>query len=181
MTDRLANAQEVVSFWRDAGPERWFTKDQAFDDEIRRRFLATHEAAAAGSLKDWENSAEGALALLILLDQFSRNMFRGDARSFASDHLARAIAAGALIKGHDSQFPDMRDFFYLPFVHSEDIGDQERAIALYQAARSDDFKWAQMHADIIRRFGRFPHRNAVLGRITTPQEQAFLDSGGFSG
>ena len=181
MTDGLASAQQIVSFWRDAGPECWFKKDPAFDDEIRRRFLATHEAAAAGQLKDWEISAEGALALLILLDQFSRNMFRGDPRSFASDPLARAIAAGALIKGYDSTFPDMRDFFYLPFVHSEDIADQERAIALYQAARSDDFKWAQMHADIIRRFGRFPHRNAVLGRATTPEEQTFLESGGFAG
>jgi uncharacterized protein (DUF924 family) len=181
MADPLATPQDIVTFWREAGPKRWFSKDSVFDDEIRRRFLATHQAAAAWQLKDWENSAEGALALLLLLDQFSRNMFRGDPRAFAADPLARAIAAGALIKGFDSQFPELRDFFYLPFVHSEELADQERAIALYQAACLDDFKWAQMHADIIRRFGRFPHRNAVLGRATTPEEQAFLSAGGFSG
>jgi uncharacterized protein (DUF924 family) len=181
MADPLATPQDIVTFWREAGRKRWFTKDSAFDDDIRRRFLVTHQAAAAGQLKDWENSAEGALALLLLLDQFSRNMFRGDKRAFAADPLARAIAAGALIKGFDSQFPELRDFFYLPFVHSEELADQQRAIALYQAARLDDFKWAQMHADIIRRFGRFPHRNAVLGRVSTPEEQAFLSAGGFSG
>jgi uncharacterized protein (DUF924 family) len=181
MADALATPQEIVTFWREAGPKRWFTRDSAFDEDIRRRFLATHQAAATGQLKDWENNAEGALALLLLLDQFSRNMFRGDPRAFAADPLARAIAAGALIKGFDSQFSELRDFFYLPFVHSEDLADQERAIALYQAARLDDFKWAQMHADIIRRFGRFPHRNAVLGRTTTPEEQAFLTGGGFAG
>jgi uncharacterized protein (DUF924 family) len=177
----LASPHEIVAFWRDAGPKRWFARDAAFDDEIRRRFLATHEAAAAGKLRDWEGSAEGALALLLLLDQFLRNLFRGDPRAFAADPLARAVAAAALIKGYDSQFPELRDFFYLPFVHSEDLADQERALALYQGARVDDFKWAQMHCDIIRRFGRFPHRNAVLGRKTTPEEQAFLDGGGFSG
>jgi uncharacterized protein (DUF924 family) len=181
MTETLATPQQIVTFWREAGPKRWFTRDSAFDEDIRRRFLATHQAAAAGQLKHWENAAEGALALLLLLDQFSRNMFRGDPRAFAADPLARAIAAGALIKGFDGQFPELRDFFYLPFVHSEDLADQQRAIALYQAARLDDFKWAQMHADIIRRFGRFPHRNAVLGRASTPEEQAFLDGGGFSG
>jgi uncharacterized protein (DUF924 family) len=177
-----ASAADVVAFWRQAGADRWFKKDPAFDDSIRQRFLSLHEAAAAGSLKQWEDSAEGALALLILLDQFPRNMFRGDARTFATDPLARAIAAGAMIKGFDGQAAAMRGFFYLPFMHSEDLADQERAIVLYQAAGDDDgAKWAKRHADIIRRFGRFPHRNAVLGRKTTPQEQAFLDGGGFSG
>jgi len=174
---------DIIGFWRDAGPERWFNKDTAFDAEIRERFLAAHEAAAGGQSSAWEATAEGALALLILLDQFPRNMFRGTARAFATDPLARAIAAGALVRGFDAQVPaDMRAFFYLPFEHSEDMADQERALALYKASGdADGLKWAELHADIIRRFGRFPHRNAVLGRATTPDEQAFLDGGGFAG
>jgi uncharacterized protein (DUF924 family) len=179
----LASAAEIVSFWRDAGPDRWFNKDDGFDRTIRERFLDTYEAAAAGRFSDWEQSAEGALALLILLDQFPRNMFRGNARAFATDPLARAVAAGGIIRGFDAQVPsDMRSFFYLPFEHSEDFADQERGIAFYKAAGdADGLKWAELHADIIRRFGRFPHRNAVLGRTTTVEEQAFLDSGGFAG
>jgi uncharacterized protein (DUF924 family) len=177
----LASPEEIVRFWREAGPDRWYKKDPAFDDEIRRRFFATYEAAAVGKLKGWEDSAQSALALLILLDQFPRNMFRNDKRAFATDELARAITAGALIKGFDGEVGDMRGFFYLPFMHSEDLADQERAVALYKAAGSPDLKWADLHADIIRKFGRFPHRNAVLGRKTTPEEQKFLDDGGFAG
>ncbi len=179
----VASAAEVVSFWSGAGPERWFDKDAAFDEEIRTRFLATHEAAAAGKLSGWEQTALGALAMLILLDQFPRNMFRGEARTFATDRLARAIAAGGIVRGFDAQVPiELRGFFYLPFEHSEDIADQERGIAFYKASGdADGLKWAEIHADIIRRFGRFPHRNAVLGRTTTPEEQAFLDGGGFAG
>jgi uncharacterized protein (DUF924 family) len=174
---------DIVAFWREAGPKRWFVKDTAFDDDIRQRFLAAHEAAAEGKLRDWEANAEGALALLILLDQFPRNMFRGQARAFATDPLARAIAAGALVRGFDAQVPkEMRGFFYLPFEHSEDMADQERCVALYKASGdAEGLKWAEAHADIIRRFGRFPHRNAVLGRPTTAEEQAFLDGGGFAG
>ena len=173
----------VVSFWREAGPQRWFKKDAGFDDEIRQLFLGLHEDAAAGRLSRWEQTAEGALALLILLDQFPRNMFRGEARAFASDPLARAIAAGALVRGFDAQAPDsMHGFFYLPFEHSENLADQERAVAFFTAVGdADGLKWAQLHADIIRRFGRFPHRNVVLGRATTTDEQAFLDAGGFAG
>ncbi|MGE5162883.1 MAG: DUF924 family protein [Sphingobacteriales bacterium] len=179
----VASAPDVVSFWQKAGPDRWFKKDPAFDDEIRERFIATHEAAAAGQLSDWEQSAQGALALLILLDQFPRNIFRGDARAFATDPLARAIAAGAIIRGFDSQVPkEMRGFFYLPFEHSENLADQERCIAFHKAIDdTEGLKWAEIHADIIRRFGRFPHRNTALGRTTTAEEQAFLDSGGFAG
>jgi uncharacterized protein (DUF924 family) len=134
-------------------------------------------------LTEWEQSAPGALALLILLDQFPRNMFRGTARMFASDPLARAIAAGAIVRGFDAAVDtDMRGFFYLPFEHSEDPADQTRSVAFFKAADdADGLKWAELHADIIRRFGRFPHRNAVLGRETTAEEQAFLDSGGFGG
>ena len=179
----LSTADEIVSFWRAAGQKRWFNKDTAFDEEIRKRFLDTYEAAAAGKFSDWEQNAQGALALLILLDQFPRNMFRGDARTFATDPLARAIAAGAIVRGFDSQVPtELRSFFYLPFGHSEDLADQERGIAFYKALGDDEnLKWAELHADIIRRFGRFPHRNSVLGRTTTPEEQAFLDDGGFAG
>jgi uncharacterized protein (DUF924 family) len=178
----IASAKDIVTFWRDAGFDRWFTKDAAFDAEIKQRFLPTYEAAAAGKLRDWENTAEGALALLIVLDQFPRNMFRGDKRAFATDPLARAVTAGALIKGYDAEAGDLRAFFYLPFEHSEDLADQERGVALYKAAGDDEgLKWGEIHADIIRRFGRFPHRNAVLGRTTTAEEQKFLDDGGFAG
>jgi uncharacterized protein (DUF924 family) len=182
MSENDIKPADIVAFWRAAGPKRWFEKDEAFDAEIRRRFLAVHAAAAASKLGAWEQNAEGALALLLLLDQFPRNMFRGNARTFATDPLARAIASRALLNGFDGVFPEMRQFFYLPFMHSEDLADQERCIALYKAnGDADGQKWAELHADIIRRFGRFPHRNAVLGRTTTPQEQAFLDSGGFAG
>lgn len=182
MTNAIA-AGDVVAFWREAGPKRWFSKDDAFDEALRQRFLTAHEAAAIGALSAWETNAEGALALLILLDQIPRNIFRGDARAFVTDPLARAIAAGALVRGFDAQVdPSLRTFFYLPFEHSEDMADQDRAIALYKAiGDADGLKWAEMHADIIRRFGRFPHRNAALGRATTSEEQAFLDAGGFSG
>ena len=174
--------QDVLAFWRAAGPDKWFTKDAAFDDEIRGRFLPTYEAAAAGTLA-WDTSPEGALALLIVLDQFPRNMFRGSARAFAADPLARAVASGAIARGFDQQVavPE-RSFFYLPFEHSEDLADQERCVALNRASGdADALKWAELHADIIRRFGRFPHRNATLGRVTTPDEQVFLDGGGFAG
>jgi uncharacterized protein (DUF924 family) len=173
----------VLAFWRAAGPEKWFKKDTAFDDGIRRRFLETYQAAAAGKLAGWEETPEGALALVIVLDQFARNMFRGGARAFAADPLARAVAERALARGFDQQAPlPDRQFFYLPFEHSESLADQERCVALFRATGdAEAVKWAELHADIIRRFGRFPHRNAALGRTTTPEEQAFLDSGGFAG
>jgi uncharacterized protein (DUF924 family) len=173
---------DVVAFWREAGPKRWFEKDTKFDDNIRVRFLALHEAASTGKLTNWEASAEGALALLILLDQFPRNMFRGQARTFATDPLARAVASRAILNGYDGAFPDLREFFYLPFEHSEDMADQQRGLLLYKTAGdADGLKWAEIHADIIRRFGRFPHRNAVLGRVSTPEELKFLADGGFAG
>ena len=175
--------REVTAFWRAAGPEKWFRREPHFDREITARFLAAHEAAAAGRLSDWEATPEGALALLLLLDQFPRNMFRGSARAFATDPLARAVADRAIARGFDEIAPrDERMFFYLPFEHSENLTDQERSLAL--SRRAGDGKadrYAELHADIIRRFGRFPHRNAVLRRATTPEEQAFLDAGGFTG
>jgi uncharacterized protein (DUF924 family) len=179
----IASPESVVAFWRNAGPDRWFKKDSAFDEEIRKRFLATYEAAAAGKLADWERTPEGAYALVLVLDQFPRNMFRGSARIYAADPLARGVADRALARGFDQPLAkNERAFFYLPFEHSEHPADQERSVALTRAfADAEALKWAEHHADIIRRFGRFPHRNALLGRKSTPEEQAFLDSGGFAG
>lgn len=176
-------AKTIVAFWREAGPDKWFSKSDAFDTECRDRFLATHEAATRGDLAAWEASAEGALALLILLDQLPRNMFRGTPRMFATDPLARAVADRAIARGFDDAAGmPMRTFFYLPFEHSEKLADQERSMALYAAlGDADGLKWAKDHYDIIARFGRFPHRNAVLARATTAEEQAFLNAGGFSG
>jgi uncharacterized protein (DUF924 family) len=174
---------DVLAFWRAAGPQKWFKKDAAFDAEIRSRFLATYEAAVAGRLSDWETTPEGTLALLIVLDQFPRNMFRGDARTYAADALARALADRAIGKGFDQRMPpEERKFCYLPFMHSELAADQERCLRLSQQLGDAEFdRYAGQHAGIVRRFGRFPHRNAMLGRTTTPDEQAFLDAGGFAG
>ena len=174
---------DVLAFWRAAGPKKWFAKDDAFDAEIRERFLPTYEAAARGALGHWETSPESAFALILVLDQFPRNMFRAAARTFAADPLARAVADRAIARGYDKQFAlSERTFFYLPFEHSEELADQERCVELNrQHGDADSLKWAELHADIIRRFGRFPHRNKVLGRTTSPEEQAFLDGGGFGG
>ena len=175
--------EDVTAFWRGAGPKKWFVNDASFDREIATRFLGTHEAAASGRLSNWETTAEGALALLLLLDQFPRNMFRESARAFATDPLARGIADRALVHRFDAAVSsEERVFFRLPFEHSENLADQERSLALSRAANNGKAdEWAEVHADIIRRFGRFPHRNAVLGRATTAEEQAFLDAGGFAG
>jgi uncharacterized protein (DUF924 family) len=182
-TPAQRSAEEVLAFWLAAGHERWFEPDEDFDAQIRQRFATTYEDAAAGRLSAWENSPQGALALVIVLDQFPRNIFRGSARSYTADPLARAVAQRAIARGFDKQIAmPQRSFFYLPFEHSEELADQERAVALMRATGDADLlKWAKLHADIIRRFGRFPHRNAVIGRTTTPEEQAFLDDGGFSG
>jgi uncharacterized protein (DUF924 family) len=180
--DAVSDPDTVLAFWREAGPDRWFTKDDAFDAEIRDKFLATYEAASVGQLDHWSATAEGALALVIVLDQFPRNMFRGSARTFAADPRARAVANQALKRGYDQDVPDAdRGFLFLPFMHSEDLGDQERCVALYRAAGDANLSFAEQHRDIIRRFGRFPHRNAMLGRECTAEEQAFLDGGGFKG
>ncbi len=176
-----AAPEAVLSFWREAGPKRWFAVDPAFDAEIRERFLATHEAAAAGRLSAWEDTAEGALALVIALDQFPRNMFRGVARAFSTDGLALAATRRAIGHGFDLKMPmPERNFFYLPFEHSENLADQERCIALTDATGdAEALKWAKVHHDVIRRFGRFPHRNAALGRVSAAEEIAFLEGGGF--
>ena len=176
-------AAEVLAFWRQAGPDKWFAKDDAFDAEIARRFRPLVGAAARGELSDWEETPEGVYALLILLDQFPRNLNRGSAHAFAADPLARQVAGRAIARGFDGAFenPEKR-FLYMPFMHSEDLADQERCVALSEASGDDDsVKYAIIHRDIIRDFGRFPHRNAVLGRESSAEEQRFLDDGGFSG
>jgi uncharacterized protein (DUF924 family) len=178
----LATPEEVVRFWADAGPDRWFRKDEAFDREFRDRFLATHEAAARGELADWTRTPEGSLALLILLDQFPRNAFRGTARVYATDALARVLAQRAIAAGQHLRVPEpLRDFFRLPLSHSEWPPDQQRAVELATAAGAETERWARHHQGVVARFGRFPHRNALLGRLSTAEEQAFLDQGGFAG
>ena len=174
---------DIISFWREAGNERWWRKDDAFDATIRSRFLDLWEEARAGGLSSWRLSDDGLLALVIVLDQFPRNMFRGDARTYATDPLAREVASQAVAAGADKRVDQaLQQFLYMPFMHSEDLADQERCVALFSASgEPENTKHAQGHADIVRRFGRFPHRNTILGRSTTAAEQTFLAEGGFSG
>ena len=182
--DQPATADEIVEFWQGAGPDKWFSKDEAFDEACRSRFLFTYEAAARGDLAEWELQPCGALALLILLDQFPRNMFRGTRRVYATDPTAVLIAERAVERGFDTAVePELRRFFYLPFMHSEELRDQDRSVALNTALGGDDvIAWAHHHRDIVARFGRFPHRNAILGRESTADEQAYLaEEGAFAG
>jgi uncharacterized protein (DUF924 family) len=179
----LATPQDVVAFWREAGPERWFAKDDAFDAAIRERFGETYEAAARGDLNEWELTPEGALAVVLLLDQFPRNMFRGTRRVYATDDTALLAAERAIDRGHDRAVdPSTRRFFYLPFMHAEDPAMQERSVALNEGLGDpESVKFAHHHRDVVARFGRFPHRNAILDRETTPEEAAFLEVDDFRG
>ena len=179
---RPAEAAAVVDFWREAGPARWFAKDAGFDLRFRTRFLSWHEAAARGELAGWEATANGALALVVLLDQFPRNAFRGTPRMYATDAIAREVAAAAIDEGHDRVVEtQMQFFFYLPYGHSEDLNDQARSVALARRLGEPTLSHAEHHFDIVRRFGRFPHRNPILGRTMSAAEQHFLDEGGFAG
>jgi uncharacterized protein (DUF924 family) len=174
--------REVLEVWfSDAARARWFKPDPAFDAELRARFGDAVEAAARGELADWQAAPESCLALVILLDQFTRNIHRGTAAAFAHDARALAIAEHALANGFDAAVsPGQRAFFYLPFEHAEDLAHQRRAVALFERLASelpaDDegLEYARKHLVIIERFGRFPHRNAMLGRGSTPEEVAFL-------
>jgi len=179
----MTTQSEVVAFWRDAGAARWFARDDAFDAEFCKRFETDHFAAARGEYEAWTESAEGALALLILLDQFPRNCFRGSAHSYATDGLARHYARRAVEAGFDLEIDNgLRLFFYLPFEHSEALADQDRSMELFGGIGDAELmKYAQLHRDLIVRFGRFPHRNAALGRESTREEIDYLASGGFSG
>lgn len=177
------SAGDVVGFWREAGPAKWFARSDAFDAQCGARFLETHFHAARREHDGWMASAEGALALVLLLDQIPRNVFRDSAHAYATDPLARHYAARAVDARFDTAVdPALRVFFYLPFEHSEDLADQRRSLALHGGLGGDDAdRWAVLHLRIIERFGRFPHRNAALGRETTAEERAFLEAGGFAG
>lgn len=174
--------QDVVAFWLEAGPAQWFSKSASFDAAFRSRFEAAHMAAAARKLDAWLDVADGALALMVLLDQFPRNAYRDTAHMFATDPLALHFAERAIAAGHDLGVEkSLRQFFYLPFEHAESLAAQNRCVALMEPLGQESLHWAVLHRDIIKRFGRFPHRNAALGRQTSQAEREFLESGGFAG
>ena len=182
-------AKALLDFWfgppgdpgREQHREIWFKSTEAFDAALREGFLADYEAAAAGALPSWEATAEGALALLLLLDQIPRNVFRGTPRAYVTDATARAVADRALANGFDRLVPPAwRLFFYMPFHHSENLDDQRRSRTLFDALpRNPDRggshrRYGVPYVEVIERFGRFPHRNEILGREPTPDEIAFL-------
>ncbi len=182
-------ARMLLDFWfgpagdpdRERHREVWFKSTEAFDNELRREFLGDCEAAADGGLAAWEASPEGALALVLLLDQVPRNIFRDTPRAYVTDAMARAAAERALARGFDRKVPPVwRRFLYMPFHHSENLADQRRSVALLDAVpRSSDRqgslrRYGHTYLDVIARFGRFPHRNAILGRESTPEEVEFL-------
>ena len=173
----------IVKFWENAGPEAWFEKNHEFDAEVNLRFHDLPDCAMAGQLDHWTRGAEGSLALILILDQFPRNLHRNSAKAYLYDERAREIAKKAIAANQDQAYElPMRPFFYLPFMHSENLGDQEFCISLYEKANDPrGLEYAELHADIIRKFGRFPHRNEILNRISSTQELEFLQSGGFHG
>ncbi len=177
----LPNPEDVLNFWfYEVGRERWFVADPKLDVRIKEKFLPLHEIAAGGELKSWEDTPEGVLALLLLLDQFPRNMFRGTARTYATDELALDLARSAIIKHFDDRIDrQFKLFFYLPFEHSESVGDQRLAL-FYIRERTKEEDWltyAENHLYVIQRFGRFPHRNPILGREHTKEEMEYLNQG----
>jgi uncharacterized protein (DUF924 family) len=177
-----ASPLEVIEFWRGAGPRMWFAKDPEFDRRFRARFQPLHEAAVRGELTSWRDSPHGVLALCVLLDQFPRNAFRNTARMYASDTLAREIADRAVRANFDRAIePELRVFMYMPFAHSERLDDQERSVQLVESLGEPHLSHAKHHRDIVKRFGRFPHRNPILGRPMRPDEQKYLDEGGYQG
>jgi uncharacterized protein (DUF924 family) len=188
----LPAADEVLDFWfgpppREQDREAWFKKDPAFDEAIGQRFGARIDEALRGGLRAWDATPGGALARILVLDQFTRNVFRGDAKSFAGDALALAAARHMVARGDDLRLAGvMRRFVYLPFEHSEDLAMQRESLRLFGALAAaepklaDSETWAKKHEVIVARFGRFPHRNAVLDRVSTPEEIAFLNEPGSS-
>jgi uncharacterized protein (DUF924 family) len=177
------DAETVVNFWMQAGPARWFTKDSAFDGALAVRFGEALKQARLGAFDHWSETPEGALGLVILLDQVSRNTLRGSPMAFAGDAKALALAKTSVGRGyHLKLVPPLAMWLFMPFEHAEDLDAQHRCVALFGTlGMSDMVYYAQMHLDIIARFGRFPHRNPVLGRKSTVAEIAFLKSGGFAG
>jgi len=177
--DRIVSVREVLTFWFSGPASRhWFNSTPDFDSVIRERFEAVWQQARDGALSSWEQTPEGALALVIVLDQFPLNMYRDQAVSYSTEAQARAVASRAIDRGHDRQLPDDRvAFLYLPFMHSETLADQDRSVALFRAAGLDkNLEFARGHRDIVRRFGRFPHRNRILGRDSNAEELAWLAS-----
>lgn len=180
-------AGEIVGFWlEEVGPAKWYVQEDTLDAEIRERFLPVWEAAFNGEMYEWCQDAETILAFLILTDQFPRNMFRGDPRSYATDVLARTAAKMAVHRRWDMGVPQPeRQFFYMPLMHSENLGDQDACIRLMSERMPENREMhvlhAKVHREIVRRYGRFPYRNAALGRMTLPAEQAFLDGDGYRG
>jgi len=172
-------AREIVDFWfSNQVKALWFKPTSEFDAQLREKYATRMQAACAGELRDWADTAQGALALIILLDQLPRNVHRGEPASFASDAQALAIAGQSLEAGFDTQVDaEQRPFFYLPFMHSESLVDQDRSVLLFETAGlENNLKWARSHREIVRRFGRFPHRNQILGRESTPEEVEWLNS-----
>ncbi len=182
MSDYSVDPQTIVDFWREAGPEKWFTKDEAFDETVRARFQDIYERAALGEFVAWEDDPTGALALVLLFDQFPRNMFRDSPRMYATDAEALRIGRMALERGdHETVGEDLNQFLAMPLMHSEELADQEACCLWMTRIGPDNVPFAEEHREIVARFGRFPHRNAILDRPTTPEEAAFLESGGFAG
>jgi uncharacterized protein (DUF924 family) len=181
MTDSVSPI-DVLDFWWTAGPSKWYAGGDEFDGVCREKFLALLEHAAAGGLSEWEGTPEGSLALLIVLDQLSRNIFRDSDRAFAQDERARGVADRAIAAGLDKAYPvPARNFFYMPYMHAEDLDLQAYCCDFFRTHTDrETYFYALVHMDAIRRFGRFPHRNKVLGRESTPEEQQYLDTGGFS-
>ena len=176
----MNDPRDIVAFWHVAGPKKWFRGGPGFDLQCETLFADLHVEAASRKLDGWMDTAEGALALVLLLDQIPRNIFRGTAHAYATDALALALASRAIDAGFDKQVdPALRFFFYLPFEHSEDPDDQAFAVQLHRGLPLDvTDEWAVQHCDVIRRFGRFPHRNAALGRTSTAEELEYLKAGG---
>jgi uncharacterized protein (DUF924 family) len=182
----MERVAEILQFWFGDGsdPEherRWFAQDAGFDQACRTGFLADHQRAAGGELDNWKDSPLSALALILLLDQFPRNIFRGTPRAFATDSKALATSKDVVARGFDLALPPVRrSFIYLPFQHSENLGDQQESVRLFRKLAAEHpatagyVEYAEHHMDVIRRFGRFPHRNAVLGRASTSEETEFL-------
>jgi uncharacterized protein (DUF924 family) len=174
---------DVIGLWTEAGPDKWFDGGPEFDALCQTRLESLHFAAARRELDGWLADAQGALALILLTDQIPRNIWRGTGHAYATDPLARRFAAYAVDRGFDRAVEfELRRFFYLPFQHSERLADQARAVRLFEGLGDPtSMKWALHHHRIVERFGRFPHRNAALGRDTTSEEAAFLEADGFRG
>lgn len=175
--------REVLSFWfEEIEPSKWWVKDTNFDQQINSRFLETHQQANLGELYSWRDSAKGRLAEIIVLDQFSRNIFRDTARAFASDSLALALAQEAISQVEDKELSQIeRSFLYMPFMHSESLAIHDVAVELFkQNGNQSNLEFEIKHRDIIAKFGRYPHRNAILGRASTDEEIEFLKQPGSS-